>query len=449
MTALVEWPVAVTGAFEESFLELPEEVLIATLQVHQRYFPVREHDGSLGARFITISNIDSTQPDEVRRGNERVVRPRLADAAFFHDQDRRQSLDSRRKGLSKVVYQRGLGTLADKVDRVVDLAAIVAPLTGADKKAAVRAAALCRSDLLTDMVGEFPELQGTIGTYYARDDGEPEDVAVALEEMYRPAQRNDALPASPVGQALAIADRLDTLAGIFALGKSPSGNRDPFGLRRAALGIVRILVENEIDADLPALYRAAVDLQPVDDIDAAAITGELVSFTFQRMRAWYRDADRAANASRITPEMFESVLARTPVSPLDFHQRILAVREFVDLPEATALASANKRIGNILKSAESVPAGGAAADLLQEPSERSLFDAIESLRSDHERDRADRSYTAMLRRLSALRQPVDLFFDDVMVMAEDPAVRDNRLALLSSIHALFLDVADLSCLPAP
>jgi glycyl-tRNA synthetase beta chain len=345
------------------------------------------------------------------------------------------------------VYQRGLGSLAEKVERVTALIVTVAPLVGADETEAVRAAELSRCDLLTDMVGEFPELQGIVGSYYAADDGEPKPVSQALRELYLPGHAADTLPETATGQALALADRLDTLAGIFALGKKPTGNRDPFGLRRAALGVVRILVENRIEADAEALYQQAVALQPVKDVDAKAVVSALVAFTFQRMRAWYRDAKLPGlGAGDISAELFESVLARNPVSPLDFHERLLAVRDFSARPEAVSLAAANKRIGNILRSAD-FSGGEVNPAHLVEPAERALYEAVEAMDSDHRADREARRYMAILRRLAALRDPVDRFFDDVMVMAEDAQLQDNRLALLSHLHALFLDVADLSCLP--
>ena len=448
VTALVEWPVPVAGRFDESFLRLPPEVLISTLQDHQRYFPVQKNEQLLPA-FIAISNLESTDPDQVRRGNERVVLPRLADAAFFWDQDTAHTLASRQDDLKTVVYQQGLGSLHDKSLRTAELVQITAPLTGANGDDVARAALLSRTDLLTYMVGEFPELQGRMGYYYANHDGEPENVAVALEEQYLPRQAGDRLPANPAGIALAIADRLDTLAGIFSLGKRPSGNKDPFGLRRQALGLVRILIEGGFDADLPALINQAIVMQPANDA-APDTAAELLSFVMERLRAWYIDGQAPGFApGEVTVEMFESVLARAPASPLDFHQRLQAVQQFMNMDSAISLAAANKRIANILKQAESVGSTTVDIKLFDAKEERLLHDAVAAVIPGHKTDLAARNYESALLRLAELRDPVDGYFDQVMVMTEDSKLRSNRLAQLGQLRKLFLDVADISRIPTP
>lgn len=446
VTALVEWPVPIVGQFNNSFLRLPPEVLTSTLQDHQRYFPVQGEKG-LKPMFIAFSNLDSKNMQEVQRGNERVVLPRLADAAFFWDQDSATTLASRVEALKSVVYQQGLGNLYDKSQRVAQLASLIAAYLDTDVALVNRAAELGRTDLLTAMVGEFPELQGRMGYYYALNDDEPNSVAVALEEQYMPRQAGDQLPATAVGQALSIADRLDTLAGIFALGKRPSGNKDPFGLRRQGLGLVRILIECGIDVDLPALISAAVELQPTDV--AKELADELYDFIMERMRTWYI-AGQAPDfaAGDVTPEMFESVLSRKPASPLDFHARLLAVHHFMRLDEAVSLAAANKRIANILKKSPTGSQKVVIEELFDDLAEKKLFNAVKSLLPAHESDLTKRNYQSALLRLADLREPVDGYFDDVMVMAEDSKQRANRVAQLEQIRKLFLDVADISCIPA-
>lgn len=444
VTALVEWPVPITGRFDEKFLRLPLEVLVYTLQDHQRYFPV-EQGGELLPAFITMSNLDSTDPARVQAGNERVVLPRLADAEFFFDKDSRTPLADRQASLESVVYQKGLGTLSDKTARVAELAVELANTTGADADKVARAAALARTDLVTDMVGEFPNLQGRMGYYYATHDGEPEAVAVAIEEQYLPRQAGDRLPATPAGQALSLADRLDTLAGIFALGKRPTGNKDPFSLRRQALGIVRILVESELDTDLKALLTKAVELQPVQGEDDVAT--ELYDFIVERMRAWYLDGQAPDFAKGdISAEMFESVRNRAPASLLDFHQRLKAVQNFVGHESAESLAAANKRIANILKKSDTASGDTVDEQLFDAAEEQQLHTAVAELLPQHEADLGNRDYGAALERLATLRAPVDGYFDEVMVMAEDEKVRANRLAQLGQLRSLFLDVADISCL---
>jgi glycyl-tRNA synthetase beta chain len=446
VTALVEWPVPCVGQFNNGFLRLPPEVLTSTLQDHQRYFPVAGEQG-LKPMFIAFSNIASKDMSEVQRGNERVVLPRLADAAFFWDQDSARPLAERIESLKSVVYQKGLGSLYDKSQRVAQLAGLVAGYLKDDVGYVNRAAELSRTDLLTAMVGEFPELQGRMGFYYALHDGEPNAVAVALQEQYMPRHAGDDLPASSTGQALSLADRLDTLAGIFALGKRPSGNKDPFGLRRQALAIVRILIECNIDVDLPSLLASAIELQPADcDSDVA---DELYGFIMDRMRTWYIAGQAPDFApGDVTAEMFEAVLSRAPESPLDFHARLLAVYRFMALDEAVSLAAANKRIANILKKAESAKQKSVVEELFDGAAEKTLFDAVQKLLPGHKLDLGERNYQSALKRLAELREPVDGYFDEVMVMTDDSKQRANRIAQLEQIRRLFLDVADISCIPA-
>jgi glycyl-tRNA synthetase beta chain len=441
VTALTEWPVPLTGSFEAEFLALPDEVIIATLTNHQRYFPVRASDGSLLPAFITLANIESTEPDRVRDGNERVIRPRLADAKFFWDTDQQTVIGDRAEALDKVVYQQGLGTLRDKSMRVAALATLIAERLGKDVAAATRAAVLAKCDLVTGMVGEFPELQGTMGGYYAASSGEDESVSQAIGEQYLPRFAGDELPGSDAGQILAIADKLDTLAGIFALGKKPSGNRDPFGLRRAALGAIRILVEKKLDLDVYGAVKAAVVQQPVAGEDQGAVRGDLYDFIMERLKSYFLDRH-----DEYTPDMFEAVRARKPSSLVDFQERLHAVAEFIELDSAVSLSAANKRTANILRQAGFDHDGGISlnSDLLTDDAERVLYHAMQSAQKDVAPLVKDRAYAESMRRLAELRVPVDAFFDDVMVMTDDEAQRNNRLALLSELRALFLDVADIS-----
>jgi glycyl-tRNA synthetase beta chain len=444
VTALVEWPAPITGSFEGRFLDLPREVLISTLQQHQRYFAVQNAAGKLLPHFITVSNIESTDPAKVRAGNERVVRPRLSDAAFFWAQDRKQPLADRRPALDAVTFQAKLGSVGAKVRRVATLAGEIALLIDADQDTAVRAAELAKCDLLSSMVGEFPELQGIMGRYYATADGEPEEVCAAIDEHYLPRGAGGDLPGTAAGVAVALADRLDTLAGIFAIGQKPSGTKDPFGLRRAAIGVLRILVEKKIDLDLRALVTRAAALQPVASATAAL---EVWDYVVERLRAYFIDAGA-------TTEMFDAVRSSEPVSPLDFGAKLNALVAFLALPEASSLTAANKRIANILKKSTSVAPDGARVapvapqvELLREPAETALHEALASALPDVERALAKRDYPAALARLAQLRPAVDAFFDGVMVNAEDPALRNNRLALLAQLRGQFARIADLSCLP--
>jgi len=467
VTALVEWPVPVAGRFEDRFLALPPEVVIATVQDHQRYFPVRDEQGRLTSWFITVSNIESRDPSQVRAGNERVVRPRLADAAFFWDSDLRKPLETLRPALADVTFQKQLGSLLAKTGRVGALAERIADITGADPTLTRRAADLAKCDLMTAMVGEFPELQGLMGRYYAAAGGEPAEVADAIEEQYRPRFAGDDLPATDAGTALAIAEKLDTIVGIFAAGQKPTGARDPFGLRRAALGVLRIVVEKGIDIDLPSLVDTALEAVRADmhavasqkaapkEANTVVATGsfpalpeqdpvaaEVYDYIMERLRAYYVEG-----GGGITTEMFDAVLAKRPASPLDFDARIRALADFLSLPDAASLAAANKRIANILRKAEDEVPIRVDPSLLQHTAERKLASEVEALREEVESLLEARRYEGALRRLATLRPHVDAFFDGVMVMADNPAVRANRLALLAALERLFGETADLSRLP--
>jgi glycyl-tRNA synthetase beta chain len=453
VTALVEWPVALAGQFEARFLSLPREVLISTLQEHQRYFAL-ENDSGLLPWFITISNIDSPDPDVVRAGNERVVRPRLADAAFFWEQDRRQPLAERRAALDSVTFHDKLGSLGARTDRIAVLAAAIGAQIGADGEQTTRAAQLAKCDLLSAMVGEFPDLQGIMGRYYALADGEPPVVAEAIGEHYLPRGAGDALPGSSVGDAVALGDKLDLLAGIFASGQKPSGNSDPFGLRRAAIGVLRIVLEHRRDLDLTGLIERAVRLQPVADINtqAAGVAAAVQAFVMERARAQY--LERAAD-NGISTEMFDAVLATRPAALLDFDARLRALVGFAARPEGASLAAANKRIANILRKSEAATAATTGAGeasaiddaLLREDAERELRQALLALREQVTAAVTARDYARALDLLATLAPAVDAFFDRVLVNDPDPALRNNRLALLAELRALFSGIADLSRLP--
>ncbi len=436
VTALVEWPVAISGSFDQRFLEVPAEALVSTMQDHQKFFPVEDSDGQLLSHFITVANIDSKDPQQVKAGNERVIRPRLEDADFFWNQDRKQSLASRTEQLNTVTFQQKLGSLGAKQVRIGRIATTIADQLGFNNEYAQRAAALSKCDLLTSMVYEFPELQGTMGRYYATHDGEAGEVAAALDEQYQPRFAGDALPETPTGQALAISDRLDTLVGIFAIGQPPTGDKDPFGLRRAALGLLRIIIEKQLDLDLRSLIDTATGCfadELVTDLNA----DELFGFLMERLRSYYLERDYDADE-------FAAVLARQPRCPLDFDQRLAAVKAFRRLVESASLAAANKRIRNILRKAETTIPRSYDPTLLQEPAEQALAAAIGKLEAVVRPLFENHDYTDALRELAALQAPVDKFFDDVMVMTDDTAIRDNRLALLNVVSELFLQVADIS-----
>jgi glycyl-tRNA synthetase beta chain len=437
VTALVEWPVPLTGQFEQRFLSLPREVVIATVQDHQRYFAVQGPDGKLSGWFVTVSNIESRDPSKVREGNERVVRPRLSDAAFFWDQDRKMSLQGHAARLSGVIFQAKLGNYADKTARVTQLAELIGRSIGAGPDIA-QAAELSKADLMTAMVGEFPELQGTMGRYYAEAQGLPHDVSLAIEEHYRPRFAGDALPSTKIGQALSLADKIDTLVGIFAIEQRPTGTKDPFGLRRAALGVLRILLEAQLDLDLADVLGAAAAAQPVQ---RSAVADEVYDFIAERLRGMLLEQPGT------TPEMLDAVFANRPRSPLDAVTRLKALKEFLLLPDAVVLAAINKRIANILKKTQVSQDWAVDPQGLTEEAERGLHHALKELRDPVLDATKQRRYADSLQALVGLRAPVNDFFDRVMVMDENTAKRNNRLALLRDVQALLGGVADLSRLP--
>jgi glycyl-tRNA synthetase beta chain len=432
----VEWPVAVAGQFELRFLSLPREVVIATVQDHQRYFAVQGADGQLSGWFITVSNIESRDPSKVRQGNERVVRPRLSDAAFFWDQDRKLTLSEHAARLSGMTFQNRLGSYADKTQRVAALAQSIGAALGAP--AAMRAAVLAKADLMTAMVGEFPELQGTMGRYYAEAEGLPEEIARAIGEHYRPRFAGDSIPATKTGQAVALADKLDTLAGIFAIEQRPTGTKDPFGLRRIAVGVLRILLEARLDLDLVDLLNVAAAAQPVQ---RAGVADEVYDFIAERLRAMLSEQPGT------TAEMLDAVLAMRPRSPLDAVTRLTALQEFLLLPDASVLASINKRIVNILKKTQVAADQAVQPASFTEAAERSLHAAVSGIRDPVQEATMQRRYGDSLHALVGLRGPVSDFFDSVMVMHENLEVRSNRLALLRDVQVLLGGVADLSRLP--
>ncbi|HAB03495.1 MAG TPA: glycine--tRNA ligase subunit beta [Pseudomonas sp.] len=438
VTALVEWPVPLVCSFEERFLEVPQEALITTMQDNQKYFCLLDSEGKLLPRFITVANVESRDPQQIVQGNEKVVRPRLTDAEFFFKQDKKQPLASFNERLKNVVFQAQLGSVYDKAERVSKLAAFIAPLIGGDAQRAGRAGLLSKCDLATEMVGEFPEMQGVAGYYYALNDGEPEDVALALNEQYMPRGAGAELPQTLTGAAVAIADKLDTLVGIFGIGMLPTGSKDPYALRRAALGVLRILIEKQLDLDLATAVDFAVK-QFGAKIKAAGLAEQVLEFIFDRLRARYEDEG-------IDVATYLSVRALKPASALDFDQRVQAVQAFRKLPEAEALAAVNKRVSNLLSKAEGAIAEQVEPKYFDNANEFSLYSAIQQADQAVQPMAAARQYSESLARLAALRDPVDAFFEAVMVNAEDAKVRANRYALLSRLRGLFLGVADISLL---
>ncbi len=439
VTGLVEWPVALTGSFEERFLEVPPEALVSSMKEHQKYFHLVDDNGALKPNFITLSNIESKDPIQVIAGNERVIRPRLSDAAFFFATDKKTPLADRVEALGNIVFQQQLGTLRDKTGRLVRLAGALAPLVGADAASAERAALLAKTDLVTDMVLEFSDMQGIAGSYYALADGEAPDVAAALAQQYWPKFAGDRLPEGPTATALGLADRLDTLVGIFGIGQPPSGSRDPFALRRASLAVLRILVEKELDLDLADCLALAADGYP-EGVIADGTAGQVQEYMVERFRAWYEEA-------AIPVEVFLAVSAKQLSRPLDIHRRVQAVHAFAQLPEAQALAAANKRVSNILGKLDADHAFGAVdAGLFAEAQEQALTDALAALGLEARAHLEQGAYTQALTALAGLREPVDAYFDGVMVNAEDEALRGNRLNLLKQLRDLFLEVADISLL---
>ncbi|MDQ5768327.1 glycine--tRNA ligase subunit beta [Thiothrix subterranea] len=438
VTGLVEWPVPVAGRFEERFLDVPQEALISTMQDNQKYFALVDAAGKLMPNFITVANIESRDVAQISTGNERVIRPRFSDAEFFWTQDKKQTLESRREQLKKMVFQQKLGTLYDKSERVALLAADIAQRMGGDEALAIRAAQLGKCDLVTSMVFEFTELQGTMGRYYANHDGEAAEVASAMEEQYMPRFAGDELPATATGRILALAERLDTLTGIFGIGQKPTGAKDPFGLRRAALGVLRILIELQLPLDLADLLDKAADgLAP--HLGSKPDTQAALDYILERLRAYYQEQGIGA-------ELVEAVASLKPTQPLDFDRRVKAVAAFRQLTASGSLAAANKRIGNILKKVEGNLPESVNPALLQLEAEKALASAVQYQENKVLPLFAAGQYEAALLSLAELREPVDKFFDDVMVMADDVDLKNNRLALLNRLRGLFLRVADLSVL---
>jgi glycyl-tRNA synthetase beta chain len=436
VTALVEWPVVYAGSFDPAFLQVPQECLILTMQQNQKYFALADASGRLQNRFLLVSNLATSDPAAIIGGNERVLRARLADAKFFFDQDRRVRLESRLGKLDAVVYHNRIGTQRERVDRVRALAGRIAAMLGADRAAAERAALLAKADLVTDMVGEFPELQGLMGRYYAEHDGEAPAVAAAIEQHYWPRFAGDALPAGPVAQALALADKLETLAGMFGIGNEPTGDKDPFGLRRAALGVIRIVIEGRLPLDLPELVGAAfAAFDRVAAVQPAA--GALEDFIFDRLRGSLREQSFTANQIAAVVDARPAELRQVPV-------RLDAVRAFELLPEAAALAAANKRIVNILRKSGAEAAAAVDRGLLTDGAEDELYRAFQKLGPQVDALCAAGDYAPALQALATAKPAVDRFFDAVMVMADDPAIRGNRLALLSGVARTMNQVADIS-----
>ena len=438
VSALVEWPVPLVCSFEERFLEVPQEALIITMQDNQKYFCLLDTNGKLLPRFITVANVESKDPAQIISGNEKVVRPRLTDAEFFFKQDKKQKLESFNQRLANVVFQAQLGSVFDKAQRVSALAGFIAERTAGNATNAARAGLLCKCDLASEMVGEFPEMQGIAGYYYAKHDGEAEDVALALNEQYMPRGAGAELPSTLTGSAVALADKLDTLVGIFGIGMLPTGSKDPYALRRAALGVLRILIEKQLDLDLADAVAFAIK-QFGDKVKADGLASQVLDFIFDRLRARYEDEG-------VEVAVYQAVRAVSPTSPLDFDQRVQAVQAFRALPQAAALAAANKRVSNLLSKAEGQVAASVAAHYFDNPSEFALNAAIQQAEQAVQPLAAARQYNLALSQLANLREPVDAFFEAVLVNAEDPAVRANRYALLAKLRGLFLGVADISVL---
>lgn len=437
VTSLVEYPNVLAAKFEERFLAVPAEALVYTMKGDQKYFPIYDKDGKLLPHFIFVSNINPEDPTAIIEGNEKVVRPRLTDAEFFFKTDLKQKLVDRLPRLETVLFQQQLGTLKDKTDRIEQLAGEIAKQIGADEAKAKRAGLLSKCDLMTNMVFEFTDTQGVMGMHYARHDGEDEEVAVALNEQYMPRFAGDELPKSLVASAVALADKFDTLTGIFGIGQAPKGSADPFALRRAALGALRIIVEKNLPLDLEDLVKKSTALFG-DKLTNQNVVADVVDFMLGRFRAWYQDEG-------IAVDVIQAVLARRPTRPADFDARVRAVSHFRTLDSAEALAAANKRVSNILAKADTA-IGEINLTACVEPAEKALAEAVLALRTEVQPLIAQGDYTAVLDKLANLRTPVDNFFDNVMVNSEDPALRQNRLAILNTLQGLFLQVADISVL---
>lgn len=437
VTSLLEWPVVMTAKFEEKFLKVPAEALVYTMKGDQKYFPVYDASKKLLPNFIFVSNIESKEPRHIVEGNEKVVRPRLADAEFFFNTDRKRPLVDRLSLLENAIFQQQLGTIKDKTDRITELAGYIAKQIGADVEKSKRAGLLAKCDLMTSMVFEFTDTQGVMGMHYARHDGEAEEVAVALNEQYMPRFAGDELPSRGVSAAVAMADKLDTIVGIFGIGQAPKGS-DPFALRRASLGVLRILVEYGYQLDLVDLIAKAKSLFG-NRLTNANVEQEVIEFMLGRFPTWYQDAG-------FSIDIIQAVLARNPTKPADFDQRVKAVSHFRALEEAEALAAASKRVGNILAKYDGELGEEIDLALLQEDAEKALAEAVEIMAEALEPAFATGNYQEALSKLAGLRAPVDAFFDNVMVMADDEALKKNRLTLLNKLRNLFLQIADISLL---
>ena len=441
VTALVEWPAIYTCHFDQEFLEVPQECLILTMQTNQKYFALTDKQGKLRNRFLIVSNIETTKPDAIIHGNERVVRPRLSDARFFFTQDRKRPLASRVADLGKVVYHNQLGNQLDRTKRVQGIAIGIAKHLGADEKLADRAAEIAKTDLLTDMVGEFPELQGIMGNYYAKHDGEHPEVAAACSEHYMPRFAGDTLPQSQTGTILAIAYKLETLVGIWGVGLAPTGDKDPYALRRHALGICRLLLEKNLSLNLPELIELARAQFPQKEVQEKAQVADIYAFIIDRLRAYLRDQSVAGTS--FTSAEIDAVLSQSPAQINDLIARLTALREFNALPQAAQLAAANKRISNILKKTTTAIPAACSSKLLQIPAESALYQALEAATPALDAAYKKRQFVELLKALVSLSEPIDQFFADVMVMDPNPELRDNRLALLQQLHQKMNLVADL------
>jgi len=438
VTSLVEWPVTLTATFEEAFLDVPSEALIYTMKDDQKYFPLLDQDGNLLNKFLFVSNIESKDPSVVIAGNEKVVRPRLADAQFFYETDKKKTLESRLESLDTVLFQKQLGTLKDKSERISELAGYIAEQLGADAELAKRAGLISKTDLMTEMVMEFTDVQGVMGMHYARHDGEAEEVALAQNEQYMPRFAGDNLPTNVISCAVAIADKFDTLVGIFGIGQAPKGDKDPFALRRAAIGALRIMVEKSLPLDILDLVAKSQTLFG-EKLTNLNVSTDVFEFMLGRFRAWYQDEG-------IEVDVIQAVLARRPTKPVDFDRRVKAVSHFRTLDAAEALAAANKRVSNILAKNDITTQGDVNESLLSDDAEKVLASHVAKFATELAPLYANGDYQEALSQLAGIRESVDNFFDNVMVMADDEAVKQNRLALLSQLSRLFLDIADISVL---
>ncbi|MEI6893662.1 MAG: glycine--tRNA ligase subunit beta [Colwellia sp.] len=438
VTALVEWPVTLVGTFDKDFLNVPAEPLIYSMKDHQKYFPVTDKKGQLVNKFIFVANIESKDPSQVVFGNEKVIRPRLADAEFFFKTDKKQTLESRLASLESVLFQKQLGTLKAKSERIAQLSQFIAEQLSENAQDAYRAGLLSKTDLMSEMVLEFPQVQGTMGKYYALHDGENEHIAQALEDQYRPRFAGDSLPEANIGCAVAISDKIDTLVGIFGINQAPKGDKDPFALRRAAIGSIRIIIEKKLDLDLLTLINKSIELFGEKLVNENTAK-DVLDFIMGRFRAFYQEQG-------IRVDIIQAVLAKKPSAPLDFEKRIKAVSFFGELPEAATLAAANKRVGNILAKFDGELYQAFKSNLATEQAELDLADIYQAIKLQVSPLMADKNYQAALSELAQLKTPIDTFFDNVMVMSDDEAVKINRLTLLNEIRNSFFAIADISVL---